>query len=290
MNILTYYETIGHEYQDKLLELWKKSWAARGFNPIVLTRDDVKMDPYFNEFTDGLHSVHQTIMEAPVRPYGLTCYYRWLAYARVINEVNLVCDYDVINFNFTIAEAKQLLHDNRDSLTFYHGPTPCIASGNKHHFHKFCKDIVEISNKNIDLLKSTIGPHYNDQEFITYNRSDLFHQPGYKMVTDHHENRIVYDYVHDMSILSKKTVHVSHSTVDRARRQVGSHDANINWARCVFITQALHTLQLFDKPVPEEPKKADKIIKQVDEQHRQVTASTEKIKTKSKRKTTKASS
>lgn len=249
MNILTYHDDIGKPKQAQLIKMWEQTWKSQGFNPIVLSRNDVKDDAYFNEFTEQLHYIHNEILECPVKPYGLTCYYRWLAYARVMNEPGFVCDHDIINFNFPVDYAREVLNENRDVLKFYHGTTPCFVSGPPNMFRKFCKDIIDITKKNLHLLRSTIGPHYNDQEFITYNRTDIFNQRSYVMETCHHEHRLVYDYVHAPHILNKSLIHMSHASIDEQTRDKRVDNMNIETARCIVIKNLLNLKDTFTTPI-----------------------------------------
>lgn len=54
MKIFTYYENINFKHQDEIVQLWKKSWEQQGFEAIVLTLEDAKKNPYYEEFTTSV--------------------------------------------------------------------------------------------------------------------------------------------------------------------------------------------------------------------------------------------
>ena len=58
MNVYTYYQNIEFSGQNELIELWKKSWESKGFNAIVLGKEDAESHPFYNEFCDKLKKIH----------------------------------------------------------------------------------------------------------------------------------------------------------------------------------------------------------------------------------------
>jgi len=53
MNIYTFYEPVNelnHRSNEKILEIWKKSWAYYGWNPIVLNLKDAKKHKFYDEY------------------------------------------------------------------------------------------------------------------------------------------------------------------------------------------------------------------------------------------------
>jgi hypothetical protein len=96
MNIYAFYEKIDNEidaeYQ-KIIEIWKNSWRSNGWNPIILTLEDSKKHPDFQNFYNIINkysSIHQ-------KQYIDMCYLRWLAIA---NLGGWYTDIDMINFGF----------------------------------------------------------------------------------------------------------------------------------------------------------------------------------------------
>lgn len=250
MHVFTYYdESVGHPGQLQLIELWKRSWSEMGFTPVVLTRSHAEDHSYFKEYTSQIDQIHKKIMYGiPVRKYGLSCYHRWLAYAKhgSLHCCSLTCDYDVINLSLSVDEARKHLEKYGKKVVFHHGTTPCLVSGQRDLFEFFCKEIVRISNKNINLLKNTVHPHYNDQEFVQFNRSDLLLGPNqnkFQMDTSLAHERIIGDYEHTLHDLSKKLIHFSHYFCDQARIKLNKSEMPIDDVRIKIVSKILD----FDK-------------------------------------------
>lgn len=172
MNIYTYYENIDFAEQQPLLELWKKSWEDQGFKPIVLNKRDAEAHPKFKWFDNQMRIVHEQVMGEPIQDYGMSCYYRWLAYANqktVMNDEKfLVSDYDIINTGVSVQEMYEIAR--REDLHFMDHACPCIVYGDANQFDKLVEDFVVVSILNMENLQSrNIGAWYHDQEFFQHN-------------------------------------------------------------------------------------------------------------------------
>lgn len=161
MKIYTYYQDINFSSQNELIDLWKISWLRHGYDPIVLNLEDAKKHPYFKTLNREMCIIFQEITGKQIEEYGMSCWFRWLAYAMQKEDSFYVSDYDAINVNFQITEPKDKLHlmDN---------DCPFLASGTPKQFENLCKAFVEVSNQRIEILKQQAS-HYHDQEFFQYN-------------------------------------------------------------------------------------------------------------------------
>ena len=161
MKIYTYYQNINHDSQNELIDLWKISWSRQGYEPIVLNLEDAKKHSFFEILNAEMRRIFKEITNKEIAEYGMSCWFRWLAYATQAEEKFYVSDYDAINVNFPITEPSNQLHlmDN---------DCPFLASGTPKQFENLCKAFVEVSNQRIDILKQQ-ADHYHDQEFFQYN-------------------------------------------------------------------------------------------------------------------------
>jgi len=166
MKIYTYYQNINHSSQNKLIDLWKISWSRQGYLPIVLNLDDAKRHPYFDTLNREMPRIFKEITGRTITNYGMSCWFRWLAYATQAEEKFYVSDYDAINNNFPIKEPENTLH-LMDSFC------PFFASGNPKQFENLCKSFVNISIERMEFLKKQAN-HYHDQEFFVYNFREDF--------------------------------------------------------------------------------------------------------------------
>jgi len=161
MKIYTYYQDINFSAQNELIDLWKISWSRRGFDPVVLNLEDAKKHPYFETLNREMRIIFKEITGKQIGEYGMSCWFRWLAYATQTEEKFYVSDYDAINVNFPIIEPNDKIH----LMDF---ACPFLASGTPIQFENLCKVFIEVSNQRIDILKRQAN-HYHDQEFFQYN-------------------------------------------------------------------------------------------------------------------------
>ena len=187
MKIYTYYQNINHDKQPELIDLWKISWSRQGYEPIVLNLEDAKRHPYFETLNTEMRRICKEIAKKEINDYGMSCWFRWLAYATQADEKFYVSDYDAINLNFPITEPNDKLH-------FMDGHVPCFAIGTPTQFENLCKAFVDVSNQRRGILKQQTN-HYHDQEFFVYNfmpqknefAKDLRNQHNILMTRNRHE-------------------------------------------------------------------------------------------------------
>lgn len=162
MKIYTYYQPISrHLKQPELLDLWKLSWSKQGFTPIILTQEDAVKHAFYNEFSDKIRNISNTIRTENITDYGMSCWLRWLAYSTQPDEPFYVSDYDAINVNFLATKPNNKLHLMDNDCPFF-------ASGTPKQFENLCRAFIEVSNERMDVLKSQTSL-YHDQEFFMYN-------------------------------------------------------------------------------------------------------------------------
>jgi hypothetical protein len=166
LKVYTYYEKINIAFENSWLSLWQRSWEDKGFEAIVLTKEDVEHHPYYSEFVSSLQILHMQITGKPLAAYGLACWLRWLAYSGEAHEKFYVCDYDVINHRFETLEPSEELRLLDDDC-------PCIVSGTPSQFYELCKNFVSLTTKHLEdfkkLYKELQFVHFHDQEFFTIN-------------------------------------------------------------------------------------------------------------------------
>ena len=161
MKIYTYYQNLNDPNQDELIDLWKISWSRQGYEPIVLNLEDAKKHSFFETLNSEMRRIFKEITNKEIGDYGMSCWFRWLAYATQSDEKFYVSDYDAINVNFPITEPNEKLHLMDDHVPF-------LVSGTPKQFENLCKAFVEVSNQRIDILKQQTD-HYHDQEFFMFN-------------------------------------------------------------------------------------------------------------------------
>ena len=206
MKIYTFYEKIFNN-QEQLIDLWKKNWSEKGFEPIVLSVKDSEKSPLFKEFSTKINSIHKYVTGADISRYGLACYYRWIAYStQNSKEAFLVSDYDIINKNFKIEDCEY----KDGKISFLNRFCPCLAVGKVNDYKSFISDILSISQKHMSQIKKEFNSskfiQYHDQEFLSLNSNRL----NYNF---YHPQKIVRLYRCNEEIEHQKVLHFSHTSI-----------------------------------------------------------------------------
>lgn len=213
MKIYTYYENINFKQQDKLIELWKKSWYSNGFNPVVLSLEDAKKSIFYKEFVEKIKHLGLRITDKSLSSYDLSCYLRWLAYStQADTDSFLVSDYDIININFSPTK----MIESKNQISFMDRLCPCLAYGNTEQFLNFCKDIISITTINLEQIKTdylkTKDKCYHDQNFLVLNEKKL---GNYNICP---ARKYVIPYIHNDSKMEKcEIIHFSHNSVQKTK-------------------------------------------------------------------------
>lgn len=234
MKIYTYYQDIKHREQNELIDLWKISWSRQGYEPIVLNLEDAKKHSYFENLNVEMRRLSEEIAGKHITDYGMSCWFRWLAYATQTEDTFYVSDYDAVNINFPVTEPSDMLH-------LMDSACPFLASGTPIQFENLCKTFVEVSNERLEILKQQAKQYqdswYHDQEFFQYNfmpqynasAEELRNQHGILMTRDRYvlgggmdpvENKIIAGpYIGCIENVNYKVIHASHDNITTLRKK-----------------------------------------------------------------------
>lgn len=114
--VICYYEPIDNlrlsEDSLALVDIWKKNWESKGWNPIVLSKKDAISNSKLGniKIEDFNSSFYQFSPNNP--KYLMHCYLRWYAYTNFVLENKedcLWCDYDVFNQSFSFKKAGSVI-------------------------------------------------------------------------------------------------------------------------------------------------------------------------------------
>ena len=156
-NVYTYFHKLtGTTIENQtILDLWRKGWATRGWNPIILTFADAVKNPKFPDFEEALAKLPC----ATDRKRWVHQFYRWLALDS--KGGGLMVDYDVLPGDFTptsIAEnGVRVFRDHEASEMFG-------AYQNKGAIETWIKHILIYDAQPSDLLEDK--PHVDDDDIM----------------------------------------------------------------------------------------------------------------------------
>jgi hypothetical protein len=180
VNVYTYYQPESLWNDLPLIDLWKKSWSSKGWNPIVLNQDVAQNH---QEFDRICHKLRKLPSRNPGN-YDFHCYVRHIGMAYVGG--GLLTDYDVMNYSLEPQSFTE------DVLFLDRGRVPCAIWGTAYGFQRvvsvFLAHEVEPGTEHVsDMLlcqtmtKSPI--HQLSLEYLDdgWESSPLVHFPSAKL-------------------------------------------------------------------------------------------------------------
>jgi len=152
MKVFSYFDPvpdINSSEEAQLASLWRRSWAASEFVPVMLTHQIVQSHPKFAEY-DALVRSFPTVNPPG---YDLACWHRWLALDMAGG--GLMTDYDVICRAFS----PELLQFPDPITILDRGGVPCAVYVTAAGARQLVDDILSFPHKHD-------GKHYSDMFFF----------------------------------------------------------------------------------------------------------------------------
>lgn len=149
MNVYTYFLHI-NDAALPVIALWKESWSAHGWNPVVLGPDDFKKYHSAEEY-------HKSISALPtinMPEYEHSCYHRWAVMQAVGG--GLLVDYDVMNYGFKPAD----LPETGSGILMLDRNSPSVVLGTAEAFQNACDAFQNYSITDQDNINGR--PHTSD--------------------------------------------------------------------------------------------------------------------------------
>jgi len=159
-SVYTFFEDMDPKNQDAnreelrridtaLLDEWKNAWHNAGFEPRILTLNDAKRHPLYDEFMSKLGHVKMIGEGTPQGRFNEFCFLRWLAMASVGG--GLLSDYDV----YPIKDASTILPlttSAEDQFTVFDevpdwGGIPSLMFGNPDQWIRMAFAVVDVAQK-----------------------------------------------------------------------------------------------------------------------------------------------
>jgi len=207
------------EQPEELLEVWKESWAAAGWEAVVLSMGDAKRHPNFKYYENVLAKGLQ--FRDNRDRYNYYCFMRWVAISA--SGGGWLSDYDTFPLNLP----PNHILPNKGKFTGHAEYVPNILSGSLYEWNRMIKllfDKVATHNKKLfysDMLALQDLLISNNSSFISHLSSGQLFQFYEKEIADLNTKwRDVnpYDFVEKCHIsVNFTTLHFSH------------HSCNIMW-------------------------------------------------------------
>lgn len=126
-----------------MLQLWKDSWTAAGWYPKVLTLEEAKLHPNFENYTADLEKVPMLGAKnlGVNKEYNQLCYIRWLA--MVVVGGGWMCDYDVLPLTQDLNPIFEGEFNVYSTNSKEKQATPCLMSGTHQGWDKMAHAILQ---------------------------------------------------------------------------------------------------------------------------------------------------
>ena len=141
------------EHEAALVDLWKASWIANGWEAIVLDESAVRVD----EEVARMLLAYRQLPSINRKKLDYYCYVRWLAVAQAGG--GFMCDYDVINYSFRPQPV--------GNLALYERSVPCLVSGTAAEYERVARFFAAYAVTPDDRLQGK--PHVSDMMIVTKN-------------------------------------------------------------------------------------------------------------------------
>jgi len=125
--------------EDQTLQLWREEWDNAGFETVVLTLDDAKKHPDFEDIEKIMKPLFG------IEGYNALCFYRWLAMAA--SGGGWMSDHDTLPLNFPIDEGLHL--PNGGNFTSFERFVPSLMSGTTDEWNRVFKLLIDAMPRSI---------------------------------------------------------------------------------------------------------------------------------------------
>ncbi|KAL3777414.1 hypothetical protein ACHAWO_004769 [Cyclotella atomus] len=198
----------GHQ---NLVTAWRRAWELYGWDTRILTENDAKKHPRFEELS-------QKLVESDVNGYNQRCFWRWLAMS-LDNNPNggWMSDYDFFPLRLTSAIGKELGAAKGFKSWSVHVPT--LIHADQASWNKITNMMVDTIDKDLDVdymsdmyMLEYLYNHHSEEELGISTWERLIY-PGFTYVKD--GTNVKMDCAGAMSRLGAHLSHMdTHKAVD----------------------------------------------------------------------------
>lgn len=125
--------------EDQTLQLWREEWDNAGFDTVVLTLDDAKKHPDFEDIEKIMKPLFGS------EGYNALCFYRWLAMAA--SGGGWMSDHDTLPLYFPVDEGLHL--PNGGNFTSFERFVPSLMSGTTDEWNRVFKLLIDAMPRSI---------------------------------------------------------------------------------------------------------------------------------------------
>lgn len=235
MKIYTYYENINFNKQNELIDVWVESWRKSGFEPVVLSRDDAKKSPLYDQYLYFVQKVHEEAVRNRLREnsYWLAAQLEIVAFSTV-EEPSFFSDYDVISNGFKPFEPESKVY-------WRNADCSCFVTGGGVGWEAYIKFLFKNVTTIIEWCKNysleTGRKEFGDQDFLI-----AIYQKGIKskIFNGSRDLSLVGQNYDPESTRNCRAFHLSHDSIERMKekypklRQYDSDELRVHFAKKII--------------------------------------------------------
>jgi len=198
-----------------VLALWKDQWNQAGYDTIVLTMDNAKRHPRFEEIQQRLKTLEANVIAAGNEVvFDASSFYRWMAMASAGG--GLMSTYDTFPINYhhastTETDAADLPHGG--TLTSFEAHVPSLLSGTDNEYQRVLTLLLDT------VPQIPLGSSITDENALQILRSDGTHGIHFFFPPDYVQHGFAYltSRVVDCGAMARvRAVHLSKETAGDA--------------------------------------------------------------------------
>uniref|UniRef100_A0A7S4VEV2 Uncharacterized protein n=1 Tax=Ditylum brightwellii TaxID=49249 RepID=A0A7S4VEV2_9STRA len=127
--------------QEEMIDFWKTRWSNAGWEPRILSEEDAKRYPKFNQYDEQ-------ISKLDLLPSKRLCFYRWMAMSAA-TDGGWMSEHDIYPLHVESSTPKNMfVLPNNGRLTIYennlnHGAFPSLVSGSSAEWNRVTAALLE---------------------------------------------------------------------------------------------------------------------------------------------------
>lgn len=167
----TFFERLpGSNAEERLLRSWSQAWEESGFETRILTIDDARKHPLWDEIRGRVEDNVGREGNEHSKLYNEMCYYRWFAMS-TIEDGGWMSDFDTFPLNFPLSLTQQLPNEGR--FTSHELFVPSLMSGTQEEWNRVAMLVVNaIEDIPVDTEEGAIiSDMYSLRQVFWYSKN-----------------------------------------------------------------------------------------------------------------------
>jgi hypothetical protein len=165
------FTSMSDESDDELLEFWKSSWLAAGWEPVILGLDDVKRHPRYDQYERDLNSLR-------LDNFAKITFRRYLAMA---TTGGWMCDYDAFPLRDFRSQGLATLPDE-GKFALYNIVSATLAVANAENWEATLRALLDDAKQHVNKNQSQLNHWTDTLGMHSLRRNSTVHIKSHRLV------------------------------------------------------------------------------------------------------------